>query len=59
MAFYFLRNRATAALHHVQDLISQLFRKMPYETMSGVVIGDEVIFAANPNWLQSSVAVAE
>jgi biopolymer transport protein ExbB len=51
MAFYFLRNRAPAAIHHVQDIISSLFRKMPYESMEGVHIGDEVIFAAMPNWL--------
>jgi len=48
MAFYFLRNRATAALHHIQDIISSLFRKMPYEAMVGVHIGDDVIFAAQP-----------
>jgi biopolymer transport protein ExbB len=53
IGFYFLRNRATGALHHVQDVISSLFRKMPYEAMAGVHIGDEVIFAAMPNWLQS------
>jgi biopolymer transport protein ExbB len=56
MAFYFLRNRASAAIHHVQDIISSLFRKMPYEAMTGVQIGDEVIFAAMPNWLQVQVA---
>jgi len=56
MAFYFLRNRATTAIHHVQDIISTLFRKMPYETMVGVHIGDDVIFAAMPNWLQTANA---
>jgi biopolymer transport protein ExbB len=54
MAFYFLRNRATAAIHYVQDIIASLFRKMPYEAMAGVQIGDEVIYAANPNWLQTA-----
>jgi len=53
MAFYFLRNRATAAIHHIQDIISSLFRKMPYESMEGVHIGDEVIFAAMPNWIET------
>jgi len=53
IAFYFLRNRATAAMHHVQDVIASLFRKMPYETMAGVHIGDAVIYAAQPNWLQT------
>ena len=54
MAFYFLRNRATASLHHVQDIIATLFRKMPYESMAGVHIGDEVIYAATPNWVQAA-----
>jgi len=54
MAFYFLRNRATAAMHSIQDLIASLFRKMPYESMAGVQIGDEVIFAAQPSWLTSA-----
>jgi biopolymer transport protein ExbB len=53
MAFYFLRNRATAAIHHIHDIISALFRKMPYEAVAGVHIGDEVIFAAMPSWLAS------
>jgi biopolymer transport protein ExbB len=51
MAFYFLRNRATAAIHNIQDIIATLFRKMPYEAMAGVHIGDDVIFAAMPSWL--------
>src|ERR1700722_5923398 len=53
MAFYFLRNRATAAIHHIQDIISSLFRKMPYESMEGVHLGEEVIFAAMPNWIET------
>jgi len=52
MAFYFLRNRASAAMHQIQDTIASLFRKMPYESMAGVHIGDAVIYAAQPNWLQ-------
>jgi len=54
IAFYFLRNRATAAMHHVQDIIAGLFRKMPYDSMAGVHIGDAVIYAAAPNWLQTA-----
>lgn len=54
MAFYFLRNRATVALHHIQDVIAKLFRKMPYETMAGAQIGDEIVFAAVPNWIQAT-----
>jgi biopolymer transport protein ExbB len=50
--FYFLRNRSTAALHHVQDIINQLFRKMPYEALSGVHISGEELYAAMPNWAE-------
>jgi biopolymer transport protein ExbB len=51
MAFYFLRNRATASLHHIQDTVNRLFRKMPYESLVGVHLGDEELYAAIPNWL--------
>ena len=50
MAFYFLRNRATASLHRVQDVITSLFRKMPYDSLAGVHLGDEELYAAEPNW---------
>jgi biopolymer transport protein ExbB len=50
-AFYFLRNRAAASLHHIQDIINRLFRKMPYESLAGVHLGDEELYAAIPNWL--------
>ena len=56
IAFYFLRNRAMAAMHHMQDVIASLFRKMPYDLMAGVHIGDAVIYAAAPNWLQAQGA---
>ena len=51
IAFYFLRNRATASLHHIQDVINRLFRKMPYESLAGVHLGEEELYAAIPNWL--------
>lgn len=50
-AFYFLRNRAAASLHRVQDIINSLFRKMPYESLAGVHLGDDELYAAIPNWL--------
>jgi biopolymer transport protein ExbB len=50
-AFYFLRNRATASLHRIQDIVNRLFRKMPYESLAGVHLGDEELYAAIPNWL--------
>lgn len=50
-SFYFLRNRAADSVHHVQDVINSTFRKMPYESLAGVHIGDEELYAAIPNWL--------
>jgi biopolymer transport protein ExbB len=49
--FYFLRNRASSSIHNVQDVLNSLFRKMPYEALAGVHIGDDELFAATPNWL--------
>jgi biopolymer transport protein ExbB len=50
-AFYFLRNRAAASIHYIQDVLNSLFRKMPYESLAGVHLGDEELYAAIPNWL--------
>ena len=50
-AFYFLRNRAAKALHDIQDTMNSLLRKMPYEQLAGVHIGDEEVYAAPPNWI--------
>lgn len=49
-AFYYLRNRAAKGLHDIQDTLASLFRKMPYEKFTGAHIGDEEIYAADPNW---------
>ncbi len=51
--FYYLRNRAASVIHVVEDTVNSLFRKMPYELLQGVHIGDEELFAAAPNWTQS------
>jgi biopolymer transport protein ExbB len=53
--FYYLRSRSTSAMHHIQDIINQLFRKMPYESLEGVHISGEEIYATVPNWLASPV----
>lgn len=50
-AFYYLRNRAAASIHHIQDVVNGAFRKMPYESLAGVHLGDEELYAAIPNWL--------
>ena len=52
-AFYYLRNRGAAALHVIEDTVNSLFRKMPYDMLNGVHIGDEELFAAPPNWVQT------
>lgn len=52
--FYYLRSRSTSAMHHIQDIINQLFRKMPYESLEGVHISGEEIYASVPNWLASA-----
>ena len=50
-SFYYLRNRGAAALHVIEDTVNSLFRKMPYEHLRGVHIGDEELYAAVPNWV--------
>jgi biopolymer transport protein ExbB len=50
-AYYFLRNRAAGLMHDIQDLMGTLFRKINYEKFAGVHLGDEELFAADPNWL--------
>jgi biopolymer transport protein ExbB len=49
--YYVLRNRITVILHHVQEAASGLFRKMPYEAFEGYHLGDDEIYAAQPNWV--------
>ena len=49
--YYVLRNRATKALHDVQDGMASLFRKMPYDQLAGAHIGDDELYAAAPNWV--------
>lgn len=51
IAFYFLRNRSAAALHAIQDAINNLFRRMPWSSLSQAHIGDDELFAAEPNWV--------
>jgi biopolymer transport protein ExbB len=53
-AYYFLRNRAVAAMHSVQDTVADFFRKMPYESMDGVQIGEKDLIAGEPSWLREN-----
>jgi biopolymer transport protein ExbB len=51
MFFYILRNRLLAKMHDLEDKVMNLFRNMPYEHFHGLEIGEEVTYAALPNWL--------
>ena len=51
IAFYLLQSYSVPALRRP---INQLFRKMPYEYLAGVHISGEEIYAAAPNWLETS-----
>ncbi len=52
MFFYILRNRLTAQLHELEDIVMSTFRNMPYDHFHGLEIGEEVTYAALPNWLE-------
>ncbi len=52
--FYLLRSRSTRAMHHIQNLVAEMFRKMPYEHMVGLHISGEELYAATPNWVEAS-----
>lgn len=52
MFFYMLRNRLTAKIHELEDAVLSLFRNMPYDHFHGLEIGEEITYAALPNWLE-------
>lgn len=54
--FYMLRNRIATVIHDLQEVITGLFRKMPYEKFEGYQIGDEEIYAGMPNWVADEEA---
>ena len=56
MFFYMLRNRLTAQMHLLEDAVMSLFRNMPYEHFHGLEIGEEITYAALPNWLEGDAA---
>ncbi len=51
MIFYFLRNRLQGSMNGLTEIVTGLFRKMPYEHLKGAHVGEEEIFAAVPNWV--------
>jgi biopolymer transport protein ExbB len=61
MFFYFLRNRLQGSMHTLQEVVSALFRKMPYSHLKDAHVGEEEFYAAIPNWVAGggeAVAVA-
>ena len=51
MMFYFLRNRLQGGMHHLQEVVTSLFRKMPYAHLKDAHVGEEEFYAAVPNWV--------
>lgn len=51
MIFYFLRNRLQGSMHGLQEAVSSLFRRMPYEHLKDAHVGEEEFYAALPNWV--------
>lgn len=49
--YYLLRNRTTHALHLLQEEVTLLFRRMPYEHLASADISGHEIYAALPNWV--------
>jgi biopolymer transport protein ExbB len=58
MMFYVLRNRLQGGMHHVQEVVIGLFRKMPYDDLKDCHVGEEEFFAARPNWVGDEGAPA-
>lgn len=59
MFFYFLRNRLQASIHDLQEVLSSLFRKMPWPHLKDCHVGEEEFYAAVPNWVAGGAPVAE
>ncbi len=49
--YYVLRNRSIRSIHHIQDTMAGLLRKMPYAQLAGANIGTDELYASPPNWL--------
>lgn len=49
--FYFLRNRLQGSITALQDVVTALFRKMPYAHLKDAHVGEEEFYAAVPNWV--------
>lgn len=58
MFFYILRNRLARVGHELEDQVTSLYRNMPYDYFHGLEIGEEVTYAAVPNWVGADGAHA-
>jgi len=58
MFFYFLRNRLQVSMSGLQEIVTSLFRKMPYSHLKDAHVGEEEFYAAVPNWVAGGEAVA-
>jgi len=56
MFFYMLKNRLSAQMHELEDQVTSLYRNMPYDHFYGLEIGDDVTYAAIPNWVVQDVS---
>ena len=51
MMFYVLRNKLQTTVHETQEILTALFRKMPYAQLKDCHVGEEEFYAAAPNWV--------
>lgn len=58
MFFYILRNRLTAKMHWLEDEVTSIFRNMPYDHFQGLEIGEELTYAALPNWIEADASAS-
>jgi len=58
MFFYFLRNRLQVGMTDLQEIVTSLFRKMPYGHLKDAHVGEEEFYAAIPNWVAGGEAEA-
>lgn len=58
MFFYILRNRLSGKMHELEDQVTSLFRNMPYDHLQGYEIGEELTYAAIPNWIATEETAA-
>lgn len=50
--YYILRNRTQTAMQELQEEVTLLFRRMPYDHLAAANISESEIYASMPNWLQ-------